>query len=335
MAVSVAAALLLVAVFAGDSVWTAVAALLVAGTWGALALAGRAPLPAGGGVLAGLLLATAAWSGLSIAWSVAPDLSWAELDRTLVYAPSSPSACCSPPVAPMPARLAAMALTAAFGAASSGPSPARRSRPLFPDGGRAARLRDPIGYWNALALAADVLLVLALSLRRLRRERSPCGWAARRSPTRRSSRCCSRRRVQASQRRCSGSCSGSGFAATGSRRRCSCSSRPIPAARRRRLGVHAAGARRGREPRMPTASPTAPGSGCSWSSAPRSSPSVRASSHGVRSLRLDGDGSPGVARARVRHCVRDRRRPRRQRRPDRGRVPGRGGAERPGHGSRA
>ena len=85
MAVSVSAALLLGAVFAGDSVWTALAALLVAGGWGALALAGRAPLPGGGGVLLGLLLATAAWSGLSIAWSVAPDLSWAELDRTLVY----------------------------------------------------------------------------------------------------------------------------------------------------------------------------------------------------------------------------------------------------------
>ena len=33
---------------------------------------------------------------------------------------------------------------------------------LFPDGARAARLRDPVGYWNALALAADALLVLGL-----------------------------------------------------------------------------------------------------------------------------------------------------------------------------
>ena len=48
MAVSVATALLLAALFAGDSVWTALAALLVAGGWGALALAGRAPLPGGG-----------------------------------------------------------------------------------------------------------------------------------------------------------------------------------------------------------------------------------------------------------------------------------------------
>ena len=53
VAVTVSAALLLGAVFAGDSVWTAVAALLVAGGWGALALLGRAPSPGGGVVLGG------------------------------------------------------------------------------------------------------------------------------------------------------------------------------------------------------------------------------------------------------------------------------------------
>ena len=86
MAVSVATAMLLGAVFAGDSVWTAIAVLAVAGGWSALALAGRAPLPGGGTVLLGLVLAIAAWSGLSVAWSVAPDLSWAEVNRTLVFA---------------------------------------------------------------------------------------------------------------------------------------------------------------------------------------------------------------------------------------------------------
>ena len=86
MAVSVATAMLLGAVFAGDSVWTAIAVLAVAGGWGALALAGRAPLPGGGTVLLGLVLAIGAWSGLSVAWSVAPDLSWAEVNRTLVLA---------------------------------------------------------------------------------------------------------------------------------------------------------------------------------------------------------------------------------------------------------
>ncbi|HWL33825.1 MAG TPA: O-antigen ligase family protein [Gaiellaceae bacterium] len=160
---SVAAALLLGAVFAGDSVWTALAALLVAGGWGALALAGRSPLPGGGAVLGGLLLATAAWSGLSIAWSVAPDLSWAELDRTLVYTAFLAVGLLLGAGRPEAARLAAAALTVAFGAGVVWALAGKAIPAVFPDGGRAARLRDPIGYWNALALAADVLLVLALS----------------------------------------------------------------------------------------------------------------------------------------------------------------------------
>ena len=162
MAVSVAAALLLGAVFAGDSVWTALAALLVAGGWGALALAGRVPLPGGGGMLVGLLLATAAWSGLSIAWSVAPDLSWIELNRTLVYAAFLTVGLLLG-AGPRPTKLAAAALTVAFGAGVLWALAGKAIPAIFPDGGRAARLRDPIGYWNALALAADALLVLALS----------------------------------------------------------------------------------------------------------------------------------------------------------------------------
>ena len=163
MAVTVSAALLLGAVFAGDSVWTALAALLVAGGWGALALAGRAPLPGGGVVLLGLLLATAAWSGLSIAWSVAPDLSWAELDRTLVYVAFLAVGLLLGAGRPRAAKLAAAALTVAFGAGVVWALAGKAIPAVFPDGGRAARLRDPIGYWNALALAADALLVLALS----------------------------------------------------------------------------------------------------------------------------------------------------------------------------
>lgn len=163
MAVTVPAALLLGAVFAGDSVWLALAALLVAGGWGALALAGRTALPGGGLVLGGLLLATAAWSGLSIAWSVAPDLSWVELDRTLVYAGFLAVGLLLGASRPGAGRLAAAALTVAFGAAVVWALAGKAIPALFPDGGRAARLRDPIGYWNALALAADGLLVLALS----------------------------------------------------------------------------------------------------------------------------------------------------------------------------
>jgi tetratricopeptide (TPR) repeat protein len=164
VAVSVATAMLLGAVFAGDSVWMAIAILAVAGGWSALALAGRVPLPGGGTVLLGLVLAIAAWSGLSVAWSVAPDLSWADVNRTLVLAgflavglllgASGQAAC----------RWAAAALVTALGAAVLWALAGKVIPGLFADGGRAARLRDPIGYWNALALAADMLLVLALRL---------------------------------------------------------------------------------------------------------------------------------------------------------------------------
>ena len=163
MAVTVSTALLLAAVFAGDSVWTALAALLVAGGWATLALLGRSPVPTGGMVLAGLLLALATWSGLSIAWSVAPDLSWAELNRTLVYAAFLAVGLLLGAMPPAAARLAAAALTVALGAGVVWALAGKAIPAVFPDGGRAARLRDPIGYWNALALAADALLVLALA----------------------------------------------------------------------------------------------------------------------------------------------------------------------------
>ena len=160
MAEAVAAALLLGALFAGDSVWTALGALLVAGGWGALALLGRAPWPRGGRLVLALLLATAVWSGLSIAWSVAPDRSWDELDRTLVHA----SFLLAGLLFAAGARRAAQVLVVALGAAILWALAGKAIPALFPDGGRAARLRDPIGYWNALALAAGMLLVLALSL---------------------------------------------------------------------------------------------------------------------------------------------------------------------------
>ena len=172
VSVAVATALLLAALFAGDSVGTALAALAVAGAWGALALVGRAPLPRGGLALLVSAGALGLWTGLSLAWSIAPDLSWDELNRVLVYAAflavgllfgvaGGKEAC----------RLAAGALAVALGAAVLWALAGKVIPALFPDGGRVARLRDPIGYWNALALAADVVLVLALSFASTARSR--------------------------------------------------------------------------------------------------------------------------------------------------------------------
>src|SRR5215210_8872793 len=160
----VAAALLLGALFAGESVAVAVAAVLAVGIWATFALLGRVPLPLGGAGLVGALLAIAAWSGLSVAWSLAPDHSWAELDRTLVYVAFLGAGLLVGASGPGSARRAATVLAAALGAAILWSLAGKAIPALYPDGGRAARLRDPIGYWNALALAADILLVLALAL---------------------------------------------------------------------------------------------------------------------------------------------------------------------------
>ena len=164
VAVPVAAALLLGALFAGESTWTGVAALAVAGGWAVLALAGRAPVPRGGVALLACLLALAAWSGLSVLWSVAPDRSWDELNRTLVYAALLAVGLLFGATGAGASRRAAYVLAAALGAAIAWALAGKAIPALFPDGDRAARLRDPIGYWNALALAADVLLVLSLAL---------------------------------------------------------------------------------------------------------------------------------------------------------------------------
>ena len=160
-----AAALVVGALFAGDSFWVAALALLVAGVAGTLALLGRLPLARGGGAVVGVLLAIAIWSGISVAWSIAPDRSWDELNRGLVHlAFAVVGLVLGSLYGGRSARLVAAILTGAFALAILWALAGKAIPALFPDGGRAARLRDPIGYWNALALVADGLLVLGLWL---------------------------------------------------------------------------------------------------------------------------------------------------------------------------
>ncbi len=176
---ALAGLLVLGALFAGDSFWVAAGAIAVAGGVLVLALLGVVPSPRGGRYVLGSLLALAAWSGLSVAWSIAPDRSWDELNRTLAYtgfallglglaALYGTRAC----------RVAGGLLVVGFGAAIVWSLAGKAIPSLFDDGGRAARLRDPIGYWNALALAADALLVLCLWLATSRSHARPLRLAA-------------------------------------------------------------------------------------------------------------------------------------------------------------
>jgi hypothetical protein len=154
--------------------WLGTAAVLAATAALAAALLGALPWPELDRtglaflVLAGLFVL---WNGASISWSLDPDRSWAYTNRGLVYlafacvglfvgalVPRSPRA--------VAAGLAVL-LTGVLGWALLGkvvPS-------LFPDGGRLARLRSPIGYWNALALLADMAVALGLWLAARREHR--------------------------------------------------------------------------------------------------------------------------------------------------------------------
>ena len=98
-----------------------------------------------------------------MAWSIAPDRSWDELNRVVVYAAFATLGLVLGSLFGSRAlRVTAALLAGAFALAILWALAGKSFPALFPDGGRAARLRDPIGYWNALALVADGLLVLGL-----------------------------------------------------------------------------------------------------------------------------------------------------------------------------
>src|SRR5947208_11031025 len=106
--------------------------------------------------LAGLVV----WDGASIVWSVGPDLSWNATNRALVYLGFA----CLGVAAAGPARRLAYGLALASGAAVLWALLAKAVPGLYPDYGRIARLRSPVGYWNALAQVGDALLPLGLWL---------------------------------------------------------------------------------------------------------------------------------------------------------------------------
>jgi hypothetical protein len=162
-----AGALLFVALFFGDGTsdgrlfWIGAFAVL-----GAVVLltAGPVPVPRGAGALClALLAALAGWVGVTMAWSIAPDRSWAAFDRILVYAAFAVLGLLSTQV-PRPARTLAAGLALLLGLVLGWALLGKVIPSLFPDGARVARLRNPIGYWNSLALAAATAVPLSLWL---------------------------------------------------------------------------------------------------------------------------------------------------------------------------
>jgi tetratricopeptide (TPR) repeat protein len=166
-----AGALLFVALFFGDGpsdgrlFWIGAFAVLAT----AVLLAGPVAMPARAGLVClGLLVALAAWVGLSMAWSIAPDRSWAAFDRILIYGAFAVLGLLATQV-PRPARTLAAGLALLLGLVLGWALLGKVIPSLFPDGARVARLRNPVGYWNSLALAAATAVPLGLWLGSARR----------------------------------------------------------------------------------------------------------------------------------------------------------------------
>jgi hypothetical protein len=155
-----------------DSLATAGIVAIASAVVGAgAALRGALPLPrldGVGRVAVGVTVGLTVWAGVSVAWSIAGDLSWEWLARGLVYVAFLALGVLAGALSSGARRVAfilALVFAAALGWALLGvavPS-------LFPDGDRIARLREPVGYWNALALLADGAIALGLWIARGRR----------------------------------------------------------------------------------------------------------------------------------------------------------------------
>jgi hypothetical protein len=166
-----AGALLFAAVFfAGGSVdgplaWIGGGAIAAAAAAGAAVLTGRLPVPEldrTGLLFVGLLAGFVLWNGISIAWSAAPDRSWSYFNRGLAYVAFVLLGLAVGAAVRRAPRAAALLLAGLIGAACFWALAGKVVPALYEDGGRFARLRSPLGYWNALALLTAVGLPLGL-----------------------------------------------------------------------------------------------------------------------------------------------------------------------------
>jgi hypothetical protein len=179
--VALVGSILLGAMFGGDA--SDVGGILPVGGAAVLVLAasllwvalGRIPAPRlgrSGAVLVATATALTLWIGITMWWSIVGDRSWDAFNKAVAY-------CAFLGLGLMLAavgrrfgtRLAASMLAVAIGATLVWALVAKAIPALDPEGDRVARLREPVGYWNALALLADIALVLGLWLGTAREHR--------------------------------------------------------------------------------------------------------------------------------------------------------------------
>ncbi len=169
-----AGGLLLGAMFAGDG--SDVGGILPVGGAAVVALAvalvlaalGRLPAPRvgrSGVVLVCGVVGLTLWIGITMSWSIAGDRSWDAFNKATAYSAFLGIGVVLAAVGrQVGARLAAWVLSLVLGVTLTWALLAKAIPSLDPEGDRVARLREPVGYWNALAILADVAIVLGLWL---------------------------------------------------------------------------------------------------------------------------------------------------------------------------
>src|SRR6188474_657706 len=126
----------------------------------------RGTLPVGGGAL--LLLTVAlllvAWLGATVWWSIAADRSWDAFNKSVAYVAFLGLGFVLAGLGrAIAARLAASMLAIVIGTTLVW-ALVTKAVPALAEDERVARLNEPVDHWNALALLADVAIVLGLWL---------------------------------------------------------------------------------------------------------------------------------------------------------------------------
>ncbi len=147
----------------GAVAWIGGVGLVVALGLCGLTFIGLLPLPALGreGIAFALLGGGfAVWTGLTVVWSVLPDRSWDYFNRGLAYFAFAVVGAFAGSA--LSTRVGAWLLGALVGVTCLWALAGKAVPALYEDYGRLARLRSPVGYWNALALVMVFGLPIAL-----------------------------------------------------------------------------------------------------------------------------------------------------------------------------
>jgi len=138
----------------GPNTWTQIALLLIGAALAGLVLLKGASGPAWGGVTLALFAAVAVLTALSISWSVQPDNSWLEADRTLSYLAAFGGAIALARLFPERWRGVIGAIAVLATVASGYALLVKIFPATFDPTQTLGRLVAPLGYWNATGLLA-------------------------------------------------------------------------------------------------------------------------------------------------------------------------------------